>query len=290
MFICYFFVYNIERGDIMPEKPEVITVAKSLEPRIIHREITGCNIYWDNIIASPSVSDFQKNILHEHIHSVTTRGKFIVIELDHYSLLIHLRMEGKFFFREKGIPLEKHEHVEFLLDDQISFRYHDVRKFGKMYLIPKEDTYQVKPLSELGYEYYDEGLTVSYLKEKFQKSHLPIKTTLLDQSIIAGIGNIYDDEILYLCRLNPLRETCTLKKKDMENIITYTREVLNHAVELGGTTIKSFTSSEGVHGLFQNELLIHGQKTCPNCGGEVTKIFVGGRGTYYCKKCQKKQK
>ena len=139
----------------MPEKPEVITVVKNLIPEIVHKEITGCNVYWDNIIATPSVVNFKKNIIGQRINGITTRGKFIVIELDDYSLLIHLRMEGKFFFRKQNDPITKHEHVELILDNNISFRFHDVRKFGKMYLIKKEDTYKVKPLSDLGLEYND---------------------------------------------------------------------------------------------------------------------------------------
>lgn len=120
----------------MPEKPEVITVVKKLIPEIVHKEITGCNIYWDNIIAT-DIDSFKKNIIHQRINNITTRGKFIVVELDDYSLLIHLRMEGKFLFRNVSDKIEKHEHVELILDDNISFRYHDVRKFGKMYLIKK---------------------------------------------------------------------------------------------------------------------------------------------------------
>ena len=274
----------------MPEKPEVITVARSLEPRIIHKEITGCNVFWNNIIAEPSVDEFCKRIIGEIIDNITTRGKFIVIELTHYFLLIHLRMEGKFFFRNVGDVINKHEHVEFILDKNISFRYHDVRKFGKMYLLNKEEAYQVKPLSELGYEYTDSRLDEQYLIQCFSRKKLPIKTVLLDQSIISGIGNIYDDEILFMSRIHPLQEACSLKKKDCCKIVSNTRVVLDHAVELGGTTIRSFTSSEGVHGLFQNELLVHGQKICPNCGKDILKIQVNGRGTYFCPNCQKLKK
>ena len=274
----------------MPEKPEVITVARSLEKRILHKEITGCNVYWDNIIAEPSVSLFSKNIIGEVINSITTRGKFIMIELTNYYLLVHLRMEGKFFFREVGDDITKHEHVELILDNSVSFRYHDVRKFGKMYLKKKDEVFTTKPLSELGYEYYDSSLDEDYLLEKFKNKRLPIKTVLLDQSIITGIGNIYDDEILFMSRINPLQKANTLTKKNCRDIIDNTKSVLDHAVELGGTTIRSFTSSEGVHGLFQNELLVHGQKDCPVCGGTLDKIQVNGRGTYYCKKCQRIKK
>ena len=275
----------------MPEKPEVITVAKNLERELLNKTITDCNIYWDNIIASPTPTKFKKEIVGQTIHSITTRGKFIVLTLDKYSLLIHLRMEGKFFFRKKKDELNKHEHVELILDDSISFRYHDVRKFGKMYLIPIEDTYKVKPLSELGYEYYDPNLNENYLLDKFKNKKNPIKTVLLDQSIITGIGNIYDDEILFLSRINPYQKANTLNKKNCIDIITNTKSVLDHAVELGGTTIKSFTSSEGVHGLFQNELLVHGKDKgkCPNCNSDIIKEKINGRGTYYCPKCQRKK-
>ncbi len=276
----------------MPEKPEVITVAKKLEEKILSKTITGCHVLWDNIIAEPSVSDFEKQIIGEKIHSISTRGKFIVIELDHYSLLIHLRMEGKFFFRMIGDEFQKHEHVEFQLDHKVSLRYHDVRKFGKMYLILKEDTYKVKPLSLLGVEYYDSSFTGEYLYRCFQKKNLPIKSVLLDQSIISGIGNIYDDEILFLSHIHPLKKASSLTKKDCDAIAFHTKNVLEHAVLLGGTTIRSFTSSEGVHGLFQNELLVHGKENepCPNCGMKIQKIFVNGRGTYYCSCCQKQKK
>ena len=159
-----------------------------------------------------------------------------------------------------------------------------------MYLKKKEDTYTTKPLSDLGYEYYDESLNGRYLKEQFMNRKLPIKTVLLDQSIISGIGNIYDDEILFLSHIHPLQSANTLSLRDCNQIASHTREVLSHAVELGGTTIRSFTSSEGVHGLFQNELLVHGKKICPVCGCDIQKNMVNGRGTYFCKKCQKIKK
>lgn len=273
----------------MPEKPEVITVVNSLKERIIGKKIVECNIYWDNIIAYPTTEKFKKEIIDQKINDITTRGKFIVVGLDDYSLLIHLRMEGKFFFRTKGEAISKHEHVELIFSDDTSFRYHDTRKFGKMYLIPIEDTYKVKPLSLLGLEYNDKNLTKEYLYNKIHNKSLPIKTVLLDQSIITGIGNIYDDEVLFLSGINPNRKAKDITKEECEKIITNTNKVLDKAIKLGGTTIKSFTSSEGVHGLFQNCLLVHGKsgEKCPNCGEIILKTRINGRGTSYCKNCQK---
>lgn len=273
----------------MPEKPEVITVSNSLKPRLLGKTITDCNVYWNNIIAYPTTDEFKRNIIGQKIHDVTTRGKFIKILLDKDVLLIHLRMEGKFFFRKKNDPIVKHEHVEFILDDSISFRYHDVRKFGKMYLIAKGMVNDIKPLSELGLEFDDNNLTKEYLYEKLHNKKLPIKTVLLDQSIITGIGNIYDDEILFRSKISPYRKSCDISVDECDEIIKNTRLVLKEAIKKGGTTIKSFTSSEGVHGLFQNELLVHGKKngTCPVCSSKIEVCRIGGRGTYYCSNCQK---
>ena len=272
----------------MPEKPEVMTVCSALKTRIIDKTITDCKVYWDNIIAT-DLDCFKKDIIGEKIHTITSRGKFIVIELDNYYLLIHLRMEGKFTFRDKNSNIEKHEHVEFILDDNTSWRYKDVRKFGKMYLIDKDRLNDTPPIKNLGYDYYDKELNKNYLYENIHKKKLPIKTVLLDQSIICGIGNIYDDEILFLSKINPLRKASDVKLNECDLIIDNTRKVLDEAYKLGGTTIKSFTSSEGVHGLFQQKLLVHGRmnEKCNVCGSKIEKIKVGGRGTYYCPKCQK---
>ena len=273
----------------MPEKPEVITVVKNLKPLILDKTITGCNVYWDNIIAYPTTSEFKRKIINQKINSIDTRGKFIVCWLDYDVLLIHLRMEGKFMFRKNGQDIGKHEHVEFILDDDVSFRFHDVRKFGKMYLIPKENVNLVKPLSELGLEYDSDKLTKEYLYSKIHWKRLPIKTVLLDQSIICGIGNIYDDEILFMSGVSPMRRACDVSIMECDEIIKNCRDVLERAIKAGGTTIKSFTSSEGVHGLFQHELLVHGKdnEKCPKCGESILKTRIGGRGTYYCSNCQK---
>jgi formamidopyrimidine-DNA glycosylase len=272
----------------MPEKPEVMTVVKALKPKIIGKTITKCNIKWNNIIAT-NIDEFKSNIINQKILDITTRGKFIVVILTDYVLLIHLRMEGKFTFRTPKETFDKHEHVEFILDDTVAWRYKDTRKFGKMYLVDKDKYLEVEPLKSLGKDFYDDSLTGSYLYEKIHKKKLPIKTVLLDQSIISGIGNIYDDEILFMSKIKPTRVSSEVTKKECDKIVDSTKEVLSAAEKLGGTTIKSFTSEEGVHGLFQNKLLVHqklGEK-CPECGNPIIKIKVNGRGTYYCSKCQK---
>ena len=275
----------------MPEKPEVITVAKKLEQKILNKKIKSVDILYPNIVLYPDVATFKENIKNEKIQSITTRGKWIVIELINNYLLFHLRMEGKFFFRTKEDEINKHEHAIFYLDDDTELRFADVRKFAKVMLIPRDKLYTMKPYTELGYEPWDKNLDIKYLKDKYQKKNIPIKTLLLDQSIITGIGNIYADEILFLSNINPLTKASSLTDENLSNIIKNTVKVLDKAIEEGGTTIRSYTSEEGVTGLFQNSLNVHQRQNeeCRICKSKIIKIKVGGRGTYYCPKCQKEK-
>lgn len=273
----------------MPELPEVETVKESLKLRLNKKKITKVRIFWDNIIAYPEKDKFIKEITKQTINDVKRRGKFIIFDLDDFYLLSHLRMEGKYFFKTSNDEISKHEHVIFDLDDGSELRYMDTRKFGKMYLIKKDEIDKIGPLRELGLEPWDNKLNSEYLLEKYKNKKLPIKSVLLDQSIIVGIGNIYADEILFLCKINPLRKCNTITEIEADNIIKYTRKVLEKAIKMGGTTIRTYSSVDGVHGLFQQELLVHGKDndTCPKCHNKIQKIKVGGRGTYYCEKCQK---
>ena len=271
----------------MPELPEVETVRRVLTREVKGKTILSAKVYWSNIIAYPSVKDFQKKIKNQTIKDIQRYGKWLMFELENYYLLSHLRMEGKYHIRKREDPKEKHQHVFLHLDDGYDLRYTDTRKFGKMYLINKEDIYKVKPLKDLGLEPWDKRLTVKYLKKHFHQK--PIKTELLDQSIIVGIGNIYADEILFKSKINPTTLAHQLKTKDYQNIIDNTKKILSEAIENGGTTIKSYTSAEGVHGRFQQNLLVHTKEKCIVCKSKITKITVGGRGTYYCENCQKER-
>lgn len=273
----------------MPELPEVETVKESLKIRLKGKTIKNVNVLYNNIIAYPKVEEFIKNIENQTINDMKRRGKFLIFDLDDYYLLSHLRMEGKYFFKDKNDEILKHEHVIFNLDSNEELRYMDTRKFGKMYLIEKDNINNIGPLKELGLEPWDDKLDSNYLLDKYKNKKLPIKSVLLDQSIIVGIGNIYADEILFLCKINPLKDSNKITKKDAFNIIKYTREVLEKAIKKGGTTIRTYSSVNGVHGLFQEELLVHGKDkgNCPICNSKIDKIRVGGRGTYYCSKCQK---
>ena len=271
----------------MPELPEVETVKNGLIEKVKGKKILGCLIRYPGIIEYPDTDKFIKEITNQIINDITRRGKFLVFELNDYYLISHLRMEGKYFIKSKEETYSKHDHIIFSLENNQELRYNDTRKFGRMHLV-KKDELNKTPLINLGKEPWDKTLNITYLKEKLNKKKA-IKTLLLDQTIIAGIGNIYADEILFLSKINPEREGYKLTDNNLKDIIKYTQEVLTKSIALGGTTIHTYTSVNGITGRFQQELLVHGKKgeKCPNCETLIEKITVNTRGTYYCPKCQK---
>lgn len=273
----------------MPELPEVETVRKQLLNHLKNKTIKSINIIHNNVFENQDINKIKEEIKNQTISDIKRRGKWLIFELDNYNLLSHLRMEGKYLYRNINDEINKHELIIFNIDDAFELRYKDTRKFGKMYLIKKEDLEKNSPLTKLGLEPWDKKLTTEYLKEKLKNKSLPIKTILLDQTIITGIGNIYANEILFLSKINPHKKSKELNNKELESIIENTKKVLEKAIEEGGTTIRSYTSEEGVSGKFQNNLLVHKRENekCPNCNTPISNDKIGGRSTYYCKKCQK---
>lgn len=273
----------------MPELPEVETVRRALEKKLKNKVIRDIKVIYPKIFEGQDINVIKEKIKNQKINEIKRRGKWLLFLLDDYYLLSHLRMEGKYFYRDFNEKIGKHEHVTFNINDEFELRYQDVRKFGKMYLVEKDKIDEENHLSKLGLEVWDKNMSVSYLKEKLKKKNLPIKTVLLDQEIILGIGNIYADEILFLSKINPYMKAKDLDDKQLKMIIKNTKNVLENAIKKGGTTIRSYTSEEGVSGRFQNDLLVHqrSNEKCYECGNLIIKEQIGGRGTYYCKFCQK---
>ncbi len=269
----------------MPELPEVETVRNTLKKYVINKKISHIDIYWNNIIVGDN-NEFKQKLLGQVIHDVERYGKFLVFILDTDVLVSHLRMEGKYFINNIADPILNHTHVIFTFDDQSQLRYNDVRKFGTMEVIDKQQYLSLPPLSKLGKEPFK--LTAMELFDKIKNKSIAIKTVLLDQSIISGLGNIYVNEVLFYCKINPQTPSKFITIDQCENIIVNSITVLNKAIALGGTTIDTFDSN-GIHGKFQNHLLVHGKEkeNCVNCGSKIEKTFVNGRGTYYCPICQK---
>lgn len=268
----------------MPELPEVETVKNVLKKDLINLKINKVTVTYKDMIKT-NYQDFVKNLVGEQILDIKRYGKWLVFETTNYDLVSHLRMEGKYFYTDKVEP-QKHEHIVFEFDNGKVLRYKDVRKFGVMFLVKKDRLFIDTPLAKLGLEPFDEKLTSTYLIEKFKNKKIPIKTVLLDQEIISGLGNIYDDEVLFKSHISPFKSANLLTKKECEAIIKNSREILYAAIKCGGTTIRSYTSSLGVEGNYQDKLLVHTKKECSVCHGKILVKKIGGRSTYYCPKCQ----
>lgn len=274
----------------MPELPEVETVKEALNQTVKGQTIKEIELRYEPMVKNMSAAEFKEKLINQTIQAVSRRGKYLVFHFDDYQLLSHLRMEGKYFYVDSDFELNPHVHVIFKLENGKRLLYQDTRKFGTYHLYDKAiDLETTAPFQVLGLEPFATEFTPSYVKEKIQNKKKPIKSLLLDQTVVCGLGNIYVDEVLYRARLHPLTSSSELTDKDIENVVKYTVEVLARAIELGGTTIRTFRSSHGVSGTFQNELLVHQRKgeNCYECHTPIEKIKVGGRGTYFCPTCQK---
>lgn len=266
----------------MPELPEVQTVLDTLALQLSNRQIMQVEVYYPPIVHHDD--QFGQRLTHQHFRSFLRRGKYLIFKMDDLYLISHLRMEGKYFIQMPEEPLSKHIHVQFWLDDGRCLRYHDTRKFGRMELVEHLD---LDHFHDLGLEPFDLRLNTTYLYEKLHQRNIPIKTLLLDQSIIAGIGNIYADEILFAAKIHPLKKGNRISRKNCQNLIEQTRRILKEAIASGGTTIRSYTSSLGITGRFQLQVQVHTKTQCPICQKPLTIRKIGQRTTYYCSHCQK---
>ena len=272
----------------MPELPEVETVRRTLQHFVLGHEIQSVEILYPPIVNGDR-DLFTQALSHEHLLDIDRRGKYLLFRLDHYVLLSHLRMEGKYLYEPSTTPVEKHSHVIFHLDGGMDLRYHDVRKFGRMELKLPEEVDSTAPIKDLGPDPFD--MDEKTLYQLCRQAVVPIKVFLLDQSKMAGIGNIYANEICYRAGWHPLSRACDLSKKDVACLLKASQDVLHEAIEMGGTTIRSF-SSNGIHGLFTQRLDVHGRdgESCHRCGHTITKMTIAQRTAYFCPNCQRRKR
>lgn len=270
----------------MPEIAEVETVRNTLKLRILNQKIKKVKVHYQSIIMSEG-KEIEK-IVGETFTDILRIGKWLLFETENYYLLSHLRMEGKFFIKNESDPLEKHEHIEIIFENGLDLRYHDTRKFGRMLLILKENLYEFEGIKKQGIEPIDDSLTKEYLYDRLKKKRLPMKTLLLDQTIISGLGNIYANEVLFAAQISPFKKGNEITIEECERVVKSSKEIIEKAIEMGGTTIRSYTSSLGVTGRFQQYLMVHNKENenCQKCGTKIERQPIGGRSTYYCRKCQ----
>ncbi|MTD38670.1 DNA-formamidopyrimidine glycosylase [Erwinia sp. CPCC 100877] len=272
----------------MPELPEVETVRKGLERLVVGKTIQDVTVLWAKIIETPEIEVFEHQLIGQTIQKMERRGKFLIFKLTDFDLISHLRMEGKYEVHETNDERTKHTHVIFTFTDGTQLRYLDVRKFGRMVLVEKDQGQNYKGILALGPEPTPADFKLADFRLGLKKHHKAIKPLLLDQKLVTGLGNIYVDEALWEAKIHPEQPADSLKNKEVETLYYAIIDVLARAVEAGGTTIRSYLNALGEAGKFQIMLNVYGQtnQPCPRCGTPITKIKVAQRGTHFCPVCQ----
>jgi len=271
----------------MPELPEVETIVNSLRPCVVGQTITGIVIRDTRPIQQIRVDEFCERLMGRKINSLSRRGKYIIFGLSHKeNLIVHLRMTGALLWNPTG-P-EPFSRLEFILDDLSRLVYTDVRRFGTFCLAKDPE----KIVGKLGIEPLSSEFTCSALAGYVGTRSTSVKTALLNQERIAGIGNMYADEALFAAGIHPLRPADSLKPQEIAALHRSIRSVLKKAVENQGASIRNYRRPDGAAGRAHEEFAVahRGGRPCPRCSTAVTRIVVGQRGTYLCPRCQRKPK
>ena len=293
----------------MPELPEVETVMRGLKPVLEGRRIASVTLRRSGL-RFPFPDDFAARLTGRGVTGLWRRAKYILASLDSGEvLLVHLGMTGRFtvftkggtrnlgeFYFETGAGAAgegPHDHVVLDLDDGTRLVYSDPRRFGIMDLFPEAEAPSHKLLRALGVEPLGNGFDAPYLSERFRGKAAPLKAALLDQHIIAGLGNIYVCEALYRAGLSPRRKARTLVRKKghdprLDDLVRHIRDVLSEAIAAGGSTLQDFAHTDGAPGAFQQRFLVYDREgePCAHCGGSIERLVQSGRSTFYCRNCQ----
>ncbi len=274
----------------MPELPEVETVRRGLDSLTQGQTIQGGLVLLSRTVAHPvSVAEFCQGVQGRTMVSWHRRGKYLLGKLDRGWLGIHLRMTGQLLWCDRHSPLQKHARLRLFFPEDMELRFVDIRTFGKVWLVDEEEPEKViTGLQKLGPEPFGEDFTIEYLAQKLAKSNRCLKTLLLDQGLVAGIGNIYADEALFRSGIKPEAIASHLNLTQIENLRTAIIEVLQKAIEEGGTTFSDFLNLMGVNGNYGGVAWVYRRvgQPCRVCGTGIEKIKLGGRSTHFCPQCQ----
>ena len=274
----------------MPELPEVETIARKLRPHLIGKIILGADLRWPRTLAFPSAKKFKEQVKGQRIQEVARRAKFFILRLSDFSLLIHLRMSGDLSIKESKIRPEKHDRLILRLfsapeiaveDGHVSnLIFNDTRKFGRVWLTAHPE----EVLGRLGPEPLSRSFTPEWLHTALHSKHRQLKPLLLDQTFLAGLGNIYTDESLHLAKLNPLTASDSITVAQAEALHRAVRKVLTEGIRRNGASIDWVYRG----GEFQNYFSVYDRagKPCPVCGTNIVRILVGQRSTHFCPACQ----
>jgi len=271
----------------MPELPEVETVVAQLRPHLVGRRILAADVLWPRTLAAPDRTSFIERLLGRQITGLSRRGKYLLFELDSDdALIVHLRMTGRLEIVERDSPLREGPHARawFDLSGGECLVFTDARKFGRIWLA--RDLGEV--LGALGPEPLDWEFDAARLAARIRRRRVAVKALLLDQAVVAGIGNIYADEALFLAGIHPLRPGLSLSDDEIERLHAAIRQVLREAISQQGTTLRDYRPPYGLEGAYQNQLRVYQQTDlpCPRCGTPIQRIRVTQRSTHFCPQCQ----
>jgi formamidopyrimidine-DNA glycosylase len=270
----------------MPELPEVETVVRGLRAPLVGRTIQG--VWYDvpKVIATPSPDEFIARATGQKVRAINRRAKYILCQLDDGILAVHLKMTGRLYVSDDmtGQENDRWVRLRFPLDNNQYLHFSDARRFGKAYLI--DDISEIAP--DLGPEPLEDSFTADVFRERLKGRHKGIKALLLDQSFIAGVGNIYADEALHRARIHPLRSATGLTDDEIMRLYYTIRDVLNSGIDYEGASVNWYRKPDGTRGESQDHFFVYGREgeLCLTCGQPIEKIRVAQRGTHYCPSCQ----
>lgn len=274
----------------MPELPEVETIKRVLEPQIQGLTIESVVIKRPEIVAHPAADEFCSRLAGQTVFNMTRRGKFLMLGLDSGDhIILHLRMTGCLLLTPADLPEEKHTHLVFRLSNSMELRFSDTRRFGRFCLLKEGETDTYSGVEKLGKEPFDPAFSAEYLSDHFGKRKKAIKECLLEQSVIAGIGNIYSDEILFAAGLYPARPANSLTAKEWTRLAAIIPQQLSYFIEKNEITPEEYLETKGQDYRNTPFLQVYGKEDepCPICGSTLSRMVIGGRSSTFCPKCQK---
>jgi formamidopyrimidine-DNA glycosylase len=296
----------------MPELPEVETIAADLRPHLVGRTIVRCELLFPTIVRHPEPEVFVDSVVGQQITSIGRRGKYILIRLvDDLVLVVHLGMSGQLRLVDASTPIANHTHAVFDLDDVSEgglppqgdapgkagsrrtplrqLRYRDPRRFGRLLLGTEAALLEARAMPPLGPEPIDPGFGADDMYQRFRRRRAKLKAILLDQSTIAGVGNIYADESLHRARLRPDRIAGSLSRKSVRRLHESLRESLLLAIQNRGSSVDTYRDAWGEFGEQQEKLLVYGRagQPCFTCGRPLSLVRIAGRSSVFCRHCQR---
>lgn len=270
----------------MPELPEVETIRRELSFLLVGKRILHVEIRWPRLVERLTPDEFCHRVQGRSITAVRRRGKYLIFDLDSgEQWIVHLRMTGQLHVRGADVPPDKHTHALFRLNNGQVLHYRDQRKFGRFYLVEDEATV----VGGLGPEPLTEDWHPEDLASALARRRATIKALLLDQRVVAGLGNIYADEALFLAGIHPARAGGSLSEEEIRRLHNAIRHVLEEAVRARGSTLSTYVPPSGQRGRYQQQRRVYHRAgdPCPVCGTSIRKIRIVGRSTHFCPRCQR---